>query len=147
MIYRAVFGSDAQQSDSVIHIYILFHIRFHYGLLQDIESGLLCSTVGPCCFSILCIAVCTCQPQTLNASLPYNPCLLGNHSLFSMSVSLFLFQDVFIFYLFACLFIYILAAPRGLRAFNSPRRNRTRASAVKAPSPKHWTTRQVPSVL
>ena len=29
--------SAVQQSDSVIHIYIRFHILFHYGLLQDTE--------------------------------------------------------------------------------------------------------------
>ena len=31
-----------QQSDSVIKIYILFHIHFHYGLSQDIEYSSLC---------------------------------------------------------------------------------------------------------
>ena len=45
--------SAIQQSDSVIHIYILFHIIFHYGLSQDIEYSFLCYTVGPCCLSIL----------------------------------------------------------------------------------------------
>ena len=34
-------------------IYILFHILFHYGLLQDIEYSFLCYTVGPYCLSIL----------------------------------------------------------------------------------------------
>ena len=38
--------SAVQQSDSVIHIYILFHILFHYGLSQDIEYSSLCYTVG-----------------------------------------------------------------------------------------------------
>ena len=33
MIYNIVFISAVQQSDSVLHIYILFH----YGLSQDIE--------------------------------------------------------------------------------------------------------------
>ena len=47
-------------SDSVIHIYILFHILFHYGLSQDIEYSSLCYTVGPCCLSIPYIIVCIC---------------------------------------------------------------------------------------
>ena len=32
LIYNVVLISAVQQSDSVIHIYILFHILFHYGL-------------------------------------------------------------------------------------------------------------------
>ena len=38
--------SAVQQSDSVIHTCILFHILFHYDLSQDIESSSLCYTVG-----------------------------------------------------------------------------------------------------
>ena len=49
-----------QQSDSVVHIYILFHILFDYGLSQDIEYSSLGYTVGPCCLSVLCILVCVC---------------------------------------------------------------------------------------
>ena len=45
---------------SYTYIYILFHIPFHYGLSQDIEYSSLCSTVGPCCLSILYIIVCIC---------------------------------------------------------------------------------------
>ena len=37
LINNAVLISAVQQSDSVIHIYILFPILFHYGLLQEIE--------------------------------------------------------------------------------------------------------------
>ena len=33
--------SSVHQSDTVIPIYIVFHILFHYGLSQDIESGSL----------------------------------------------------------------------------------------------------------
>ena len=44
--------SGFQQSDSIIHIYILFQIHFHYRLLQDIEYSSLCYTVGPCYLSI-----------------------------------------------------------------------------------------------
>ena len=35
--YNVVLISAVHQSDSVIHIYILFHILFHYGLSQEIE--------------------------------------------------------------------------------------------------------------
>ena len=38
LIYNVVLVSGVQQSDSVIYyIYILFHILFPYGLLQDIN--------------------------------------------------------------------------------------------------------------
>ena len=40
--------SAVQQSDSVIHMYILFHTLFHYVLSQDIEYSSLCYTVGLC---------------------------------------------------------------------------------------------------
>ena len=45
-----VLVSGVQQSHSVkhTHIYNLFHILFHYGLLQNIEYSFLCYTVGPC---------------------------------------------------------------------------------------------------
>ena len=36
-----------------INIYILFQIRFHYRLLQDIEYSSLCHTVRLCSLSIL----------------------------------------------------------------------------------------------
>ena len=52
--------SAVQQSDSVMHIYILSHILLHYGLSQDIEHSSLCYTVGPCCLSILYTIVCIC---------------------------------------------------------------------------------------
>ena len=39
-----------------IYVYILSHIIFHYGLLQDIEYSSLCYTLGPCS-SILCTVV------------------------------------------------------------------------------------------
>ena len=39
---------------------ILFHILFHYVLLQDIEYSSLCYTVGPFYLSILYIVVCIC---------------------------------------------------------------------------------------
>ena len=29
-----------------LYVYILFHVLFHYGLSQDIESSSLCNTVG-----------------------------------------------------------------------------------------------------
>ena len=60
LIYNIVLVSDIQQSDSVIHIYILFQILFDYGLLQDIEYSSLCCTVGPYSLSILYIIVWIC---------------------------------------------------------------------------------------
>ena len=52
-----VLVSSAQQSDSPMHmhIYILFQILFHYGLLQDAEYSSLCYTAG-LCLSVLCAA-------------------------------------------------------------------------------------------
>ena len=38
-------------------MYILFQILFLYRLLQDTEYRSLCYAVGPCCLSILYIAV------------------------------------------------------------------------------------------
>ena len=86
--------SDVQQSDSVIHIHvsILFQILFPFRLLQNTEQSSLCYTVGPCRLSILNIVVCTCQSQSPNLSLPQLSPLV-TLSLFSMSVSLFLFCE------------------------------------------------------
>ena len=73
LIYNVVLVSVVQQNDSIICIYIHFHILFHYRLLQDIEYDSLCYTVGPCCLSILYITVvCIYQSQTPNLS----PCYL-----------------------------------------------------------------------
>ena len=65
--------SGVQQSDSVTHtyIYLLFHILFHYGLLQYIKYSSLCCIIETCCLSILYIVVRMCWSQTLNPSLPY----------------------------------------------------------------------------
>ena len=52
-MHNIVLISAVQQSDSVIHTYVLFHVLFHNGLSQYIEWSSLCSTVGPCCVSIL----------------------------------------------------------------------------------------------
>ena len=57
MIYNVVLVSGVQQSDSVIHIHILFHVVFRYGLSQDTEYSSLCYTGGPCFLSILYIIV------------------------------------------------------------------------------------------
>ena len=53
LIYNVVLTSVVQQNDSIIHIYILFYILFHYSLSQDTEYSSLCYTVRPCCLSIL----------------------------------------------------------------------------------------------
>ena len=66
MINNVVLVSGVQQSDSVVHVSILFQILFPFRLLQNIEQSLLCYTVGPCWLSILNIAMCTCQSQTPN---------------------------------------------------------------------------------
>ena len=66
-----VLVSGVQQSDSVIHIHvsILFQVLFPFRLLQNTEQSSLCYTVGPCCLSILNIAVCICQSQPPNLAL------------------------------------------------------------------------------
>ena len=46
---------------------------------------------------------------------------------------------------FFCFFFK--ATPHGLWDLSAPTRNWTRATAVKAPSPNHWTTRELPSPL
>ena len=48
-VTRLVLISTGQQSNAVIHMYILFHIHFHSGLSQDVEYSSLCSAVVACC--------------------------------------------------------------------------------------------------
>ena len=45
-VYLIYSVSGVQQSDSVIHMYILFRILFHYRLLQGVEYNPPCYTVG-----------------------------------------------------------------------------------------------------
>ena len=52
--------SAVRQSELVIHIYVHFHILFHFCLPQGIEHSSLCYAVGPCCLSILYMIVCIC---------------------------------------------------------------------------------------
>ena len=54
--------SAIQQSDSVIHVYILLNIH-HYNLSQDIEYSSLCYTVGPYYLSILYVIVWSANPK------------------------------------------------------------------------------------
>ena len=72
-------------------LYILYHVLFHDSVSQDLEHSLLSYTVGPHCFSVLCVIVSICQSQT---SYPSGPPLLplGNHRFLSVSVRLFLFH-------------------------------------------------------
>ena len=56
-----------------IHVSILFQVLFPFRLLQNIEQSSRYYIVGPCQLSILNIAVCTCQCQTPNLSLPTSP--------------------------------------------------------------------------
>ena len=53
LIYNVVLASGVQQSDSLMHISILFQILFPFRLLQNIKQRSLCYTVGPCWLTIL----------------------------------------------------------------------------------------------
>ena len=82
----------------IIFVYS-FHILFHDSLSQDIDDSSLCSTVGPCCLSILYIIICICSSQTLTPTLSH-PHFLATTSLFSMCVSPFVFKiNSFVSYL------------------------------------------------
>ena len=78
---------------SVIHIYILYQIRFLYRL---VEYTSLCYTVGPCCLSILYTVCVYVNPKLLSYPSPASP--LVTISLFSMSVGLFLKNNAFYTY-------------------------------------------------
>ena len=71
LIYNVVLISAVQQSDSVICIYILFHILFHYGLLQYIQW-----------FPIL-------SSRTLLVFFPFFFLILGKLWKFSTRISLY----------------------------------------------------------
>ena len=47
----------------VVVIHSFLNILFYYGLSQETGYSFLCSTVGPCCLSILNVIVCIYQPQ------------------------------------------------------------------------------------
>ena len=68
LINNVMIVSGIQQSDSVIHIhtFILFQILFPFRLLWSTEQDSLCYKIGPRWLSILNIATCTCQFQTLS---------------------------------------------------------------------------------
>ena len=68
-----------------------FQMLSHHRLSCGTEYSPLCYAAGPCCSSVWYILVCTCSAQTPNSSLlsPLSP--LITRSLFSTSVSLFLF--------------------------------------------------------
>ena len=70
------------------YIYVLFHILFHYGLLQDIEYSSLCYTAGPYCVSILYILLIPISQFILLPPL-FSPLVTIN--LFLTPVSLFVF--------------------------------------------------------
>ena len=46
MIFNVVLVYGVQQNDIHTYVYIIFNNLFHSGLLQDIEYGSLCYTVG-----------------------------------------------------------------------------------------------------
>ena len=85
---QGVAKSWARLSNS--HLLILSQILSPLRLLLSSEQSSLYYRVGPCWFSVLNIAVCTCQPQTLNLS-PLPPFPLVTKISFSKSVNLFLF--------------------------------------------------------
>ena len=65
-------------SDSVIHMHILFHIPFHYGLLEDTENYFLCYTAELCClFYYILIRGYICNLKFL--IYPSAPFLFGSH--------------------------------------------------------------------
>ena len=77
LIQNVVLISSVQQSDSVMHIYIIFHILFHYDLSQDTEYSYLCYTVEP---SYLFTHICSLPLLISNShSFPPLPTLPGNH--------------------------------------------------------------------
>ena len=95
--------SGVQQSDSVIHIHIsiLFQILIPFRLLQNIEHGSLCYTVGPSWLS-------TFKYSSVYMSIPNSQFIHMPHlsflvtiSLFTMSVCLFLFcKEVHLYHFF-----------------------------------------------
>ena len=88
-IGRQVLYHQCHLGSLYAHTHNYFSCFFsHYGLSQDTEYSFLCYIGGLCCLFILQIIVCICQPQT--PSLP-SPHPLATITLFSMSVSLFLF--------------------------------------------------------
>ena len=92
LIYNIVLFPAVQQGNPVIHIYF-FHILFHYDLSQDNKYSYLYYIIGPCFF----------HPVYQFASAVLIPSLLppsATKSLFSVSVSLFLFVDMFICVIF-----------------------------------------------
>ena len=62
---------------SYIHIYVFINILFHCGLPRDSEYTSLCSTLGPCCLSILNVIAYIYQLHTFSPSvfllLPWQP--------------------------------------------------------------------------
>ena len=92
LIYNVVLISAVQQKDSVIHIYVFFFI-FCSIMVYPRRSNIVPCAIQqePCCLSVLNAIVCIYQPQTPSPSLSLPPSPLATTSLFSMSVSLFLF--------------------------------------------------------
>ena len=51
------------------------------------------------------------------------------------------------YFFFSVLFLCLCFWPHGLRDLSSPARDRPGPSAVKVPSPNHWTTREFPEAV
>ena len=98
LIYNTVPVSAAQQSDSIIHIWIFFfNILFHYGLSQEIRYRSPCYPVGPC-LSILNVSLHQLTPNSQSILLlrwPPHPRLSNHKSVLYVWVC-FCFVDKFI---------------------------------------------------
>ena len=90
-----------------IYINIIFHILFHYRLLQYFEYNSLCCTVDPCylfiLYKVIYIYMLIPNSYFIHPPLPLAIPFL-NHSLFSMSMSLFCFVNnlIYIYFLHTC---------------------------------------------
>ena len=82
---------SVQLSDSVTHIYILFHILFYYASSQNTEYSSLCYMIGTCWLPSLCLLiVCLCWSQIFIPPL-YSFLNLGPHATSVMETSVQLF--------------------------------------------------------
>ena len=65
-----------------VYAYGLYHILFHYNLLQDTEYSSLCYVVGPCCLSVLYTVV----GISLHPAFPFYNCKFSLSACESVSV-------------------------------------------------------------
>ena len=84
-IYIYMHAHTHRYTHTHTHIPILFQIIFPLKLLYNIKQSSLCYMVGPCCLSILNIAVCICQSPNPWLPLPH-PCFLSDNHKFIFEV-------------------------------------------------------------